>query len=211
MNKNPSEQMTTMETPVTQLPRKMSRRATLIVGSGVAGLALLGGAAYLAGRLLNPPASASSAGDGRRVNLNPVPSPDLPQTEPTLIGLYVRRQDNSLFIGSGLTKGPNGLGYNGPVVEVVTNHDTALYQDITQIDYRVAEQGTPTPQKLAHLNSLDELLAAMEQDNGRVVTYGATYFLIWGARTGDRIVASTVLYHPAPTILNMPPPPPDDR
>ena len=104
------------QTEQTIEPRDRSRRAVLI-GGGIVGVAVLGGAAFVASQLLNrtrAPAGiggeqvimqTGGEGAGQRTFEFKPPrirrAPELPANEPDLVGWSLRRQDNSTCIGTG--------------------------------------------------------------------------------------------------------------
>ena len=127
----------------TRQPRSVSRRGVVIAG-GVAAVALLGGAAYVASQMFNqskPQAvgggqmilqggAPGAGGQIREFKMPKIkPAPELPASEPDLAGLYLRRQDNSVFIGTGeievmvqrdeTGKTASKANHSGPDVEVV--------------------------------------------------------------------------------------------
>jgi hypothetical protein len=102
----------------------------------------------------------------------------------------VRREDSSIFIGTGQVSTQARTGedgslnmettYDGPVVEVVVTHDTMIYKDAT-----APPSGPPSgDQKIQQVvapGSLDDL--------GENV-----HMQVWGERRGDRVVARVVFY-----------------
>ncbi len=139
------------------------------------------------------------------------PAPELPTTTPDVTGIFVRRQDTSLFIGTetagrGAGNGfrPNGTPgaqgtrrapsvtptpYNGPTQEVVTNSSTKFYKDVTQYNFQPGQNNssntTGMQQKVEAAQSLDDLLGA-DATNGTLT--------VWGTKNGARLVASVVVY-----------------
>jgi signal transduction histidine kinase len=116
---------------------------------------------------------------------------EMPDTPADVAGLFVRREDNSLFVGtgnlSGVKVGGNQGGasrwdyhHDGPVVEVVTTHDTLIYRDDTLQQLGGVVPSGPIKQVLKP-GSLDEL--------GVNSTVQA-----WGERRGDRLVAEVVVF-----------------
>ena len=191
----------------------MKRNTWFIVG-GIALIALLAGGAYMGGRLLSQKPQAAGPGSGvnipqggsggitMRTRPRLKPAPELPQTPADASGVFVRHQDRSIFIGTGASQGavagvgPGGPGpgqsgssYSGPVVEVVVNQDTVVYRDST--DHQAAAfSGVTEVQQTVELGSVDEIgESSMVQ--------------VWGKRTGDRLVAQTLVYS-EPTIIIRP-------
>jgi hypothetical protein len=191
-------------------PAKHTRRGVLLAAGGVGLLAVLGGAAYVAGGLLNAPKPAAEGGGGIEIvggpgggqrKTLPLPkiknAPEIPATEPDAMGLYLRRQDNSIFIGTGqieitVQRDPSGKTqgkgkHTGPEVEVVINRDTSLYRDKTPITMEAAEQGKEIQQVVELIASLDDLVDKLSDTDS---------LMVWGARNGDRIIAKTVVHRP---------------
>jgi hypothetical protein len=186
-------------------PVAPERRAGVWLIAGVALVVLvLAGAAFVGARLLRAaPAPAREGGmqvvakmDGgaqRAINIKVVPAKELPQSEAILEGVFTKRQDNSIFLGTGdirvmVTKEDDGSGsrkadFSGPVIEVVVGRDTQVWQDHTEMlpaelpatGDEVTIQQTVTP------GSLDDLT-----ENSTVS--------VWGERRGDRVVATVVVY-----------------
>ncbi|UCC63234.1 MAG: HAMP domain-containing histidine kinase, partial [Anaerolineae bacterium] len=103
-------------------------------------------------------------------------------------GLFVRREDNGLFLGTGATSAVkvNGeweLRYDGPVVEVVTTHDTLIYRDETLGQLGGVAPSGPIQQVLKP-GSLDEL-----DENSTVK--------VWGETSGDSVVAEVIVFSAA--------------
>lgn len=199
---------------------KSSRRAVLIAGGGVALVALLGGAAYVASRLTAPSGPQGDAGmivsQGgsmgqpvqRTFNLPKMPkikpAPEIPVSPPDVRGIFRRRDDNSLFIGTGNVtiayqseqagSGEMSAKTDGPEVEVVVTRKTQLFKDTTPISMEAMESGKELQQRVEPVASLDALVESLGKADG---------LSIWGARNGDRFIAETILYHP-PVMLSSP-------
>jgi hypothetical protein len=119
---------------------------------------------------------------------------ELPNIPPDASGLFVRREDKSLFVGTGnmsgvVVGGDQGsasrwdIRYDGPVVEVVVTRDTLIYHDVT------SQQFTDSPpsgsiQQVLDPGTLDEI--------GKDSIVGA-----WGERRGDRVVAEVLVFSAA--------------
>jgi hypothetical protein len=209
----PGQEQTGQETPEAEvdeeelvLEPKRSKKWWII---GALLVIFLGAAAFLGARLLRPPDQTSSGGDmrfsisggggqvaaQRSVRLNLKPAPEIPTEAPTISGLFVRREDQSIFIGTGRVQlairvGPGGSGsgegpsssYDGPVMEVVVNHETKIYQDITDImPPDQAEGDTLTLQQEVKPGSLDDL------GSNSMVT-------VWGEKRGDRYIARVITF-----------------
>lgn len=177
----------------------------------IAIVAVLAAAAYIGGQLLvtgTPPTLAvggdkmlmattgGKGGSQRTIQINkPKPAPELPQTPPDVAGIFVRRQDNSIFVGTGkirmtMSRGSDGNGgdvatdYDGPVVEVVVTGETTIYQDVTDIN-KLSD--ADSAQQVVKPGSLEDL-----HDPASVT--------VWGERRGDRVVAKTLVFHVAQPI-----------
>ena len=127
------------------------------------------------------------------------PSPDLPETSSEVGGVFLRREDNSVFVGTGSTElnvdihidetgaiEPSvSLTSNGPEIEVVVSHDTVLYEDVTDIpgfDGVAGKGGDHTIQQtVKRVDSLEELKGNAELQ-------------VWGSKRGDRVVADVMVY-----------------
>jgi hypothetical protein len=170
-------------------------------------IVFLAAAAFLGARLLKPPGDASGQGSGgmfftskggpggqKSVRVDMTPASELPQTPTATRGLFVRRQDQSIFVGTGnvrmMAKPSSGsdqpnvsANYDGPVVEVVINHETKVYQDITDMTPpdSTANGGTFTIQQVVKPGSLDDL--------------GTNSMIsVWGDKQGDRYIANVVVF-----------------
>jgi hypothetical protein len=183
------------------------KKSMLIVSGVLLLVLLLLGAAFVAGRLLS--GRVGAGGDAEMVTfdtaegragfarqLEMINAPEMPVAPPDVAGVFVRREDNSLFVGTGnLTFVINGDGenttqakasYDGPVVEVVVTHDTQIYRDDT-----FGELSSETPsgavQQVLNAGSVEEIA-----ENGSVAA--------WGERRGERLFASVLVYYP-PVIV----------
>ena len=123
------------------------------------------------------------------------PSPDLPDRPTDVSGVFVRRQDNSILVGTGAMElnvefnqvaggsvEPNvSLSTNGPVIEAVVTHDTIIYREETEMP-SPSKSGEVTVQQVVRpVDSLDEL--------GK-----NTELQVRGRRSGDRVVADVLVY-----------------
>jgi len=174
----------------------------LIIG-GIVLVALLAGAAFVGGRLMNPQAQ-QPAGDGpvmitskdgggaqTTVKLDMEPAKELPTTPADVQGIFQRRADSSIFIGTGQVsvmaqKSQGGAismtsSYDGPMVEVVVTHDTAIYRDVTMKQFNGPPSAGQKMQQVLEPGSVDEI-----GENSMVV--------VWGDKRGDRIVAKVLVY-----------------
>ncbi|MCB9079997.1 MAG: hypothetical protein H6631_20525 [Anaerolineaceae bacterium] len=182
---------------------------TLIIIGGFIALALLAGGAFMAARLLSAGDSAASGGPGNinivaedggggafAMSLDIKAAPELPPTPPETGGVFVRREDNSIFVGTGEIEvmaeaendGPPALNVNfsGPVLEVVVTRETTIYRDETEFPTpSQASSGEQTVQQVvAEVDSLNEL--GPNTKNAELQ--------VWGNRSGDRVVAQVVVY-----------------
>jgi hypothetical protein len=216
MNDNPEQHLASLdESPA---PARKSRRLLWVI-LGVVLVLVLGAAAFLGGRYLQKGPTAlggdnggmflSSNGPGgqvsRSISKNDIiPAPELPKAAADATGIFVRRQNNSFFIGTGKVTlqirkqadNPNstpqtGSSYDGPVVEVVVTNNTKIYRDDTFINIKDLPSGSKIQQKVVS-GSLDEI--------------GQNSFInAWGKKTGDRLVADVLLYN-NPILLTAPGP-----
>lgn len=176
------------------------KRSIWLAGGVVALVLLLGGAAFVAGRLLAAPvltsdnqdALVSGSGDqksGSAVQVDVKPAAEMPESPADVSGLFVRREDNNLFVGTGqlsavLVDGKWKQYHDGPVMEIVTTHHTQIYRDnILQKLGGVAPSGSV--QQVLEPGSVEEM-----GEN--------TFVMAWGQRRGDRLVAEVVVFSPNP-------------
>jgi hypothetical protein len=174
------------------------KRALLIALAVVALVLLAATAAYVGGRLFgasdlahdNSQVILSESGDGVTTSgfrIVTEPAAELPHSAPDVAGIYLKRKDNSLYLGTGnlsATKVGATWEYHheGPVVEVVTTHETQIYRDST-----LQQLGDTRPsgkvQQVLRPSSVEDI----EADS----TISA-----WGQRRGDRLVATVIVFHP---------------
>jgi hypothetical protein len=166
---------------------------------------VLAGAAFMGGRYLQKgPQLTTGGGNGLMISNGPggqtkffskndiLPAEELPKTAADAAGIFVRRQDNSLFIGTGrvqlqVRKDANNpdstpesaASYDGPVVEVVATANTQIYRDATELP-DISSTDTQIQQKVVP-GDLDEV--------GQNSMINA-----WGKKVGDRLVADVILY-----------------
>lgn len=179
---------------------------------GVLLVFVLAGAAYMGGRYLQKSPQASGGGNGITISNGPggqtrhfskndiLPAEELPKTSPDARGIYVRRQDNSIFVGTGkvqlnLAVKPGGApqtasSYDGPLVEVVTTAKTQIYRDETLQNLKDLPASETKLQQKVVPGSLDEV--------GQ-----SSMIQAWGKKVGDRLVADVFVYS-NPAILNAP-------
>ena len=180
------------------------KRSVLLIAGGVALVLLLVSAAFVGGRLLSGqglplpgPLSGGqmiTVGQGGKTmsaRLDIEPAKELPASPAATKGIFQRRADSSLFVGTGQVsvmaqKSQGGAismtsHYDGPLVEVVLTHDTTIYRDVTMKQF---DGPPPDGQKLQQVlepGSVDEI-----GENSMVT--------VWGDRRGDRITASVLAY-----------------
>jgi hypothetical protein len=191
-----------IEEPAPLLETASKKRTGWII-AGIVLVVFLAAAAFLAGRLLNRPTTVGGPGNiGLSVNgegpagamsvrLEMTPAPELPTTQPETSGLFVSREDNSIFIGTGNVmmsvmsdqsgNSSTDASYDGPVVEIVIVHDTLIYKDTTEMPAPSAGSEVQVLTQVVETGSLDDLI-----ENSMIT--------IWGQKQGDRIVADVIVY-----------------
>ena len=151
-------------------------------------LALLIGAAFVGGKLVGRPEPGGNFPSGPLL-IEPKRAAELPAQEPDSAGIVVRREDNALFIGTNIVKfdtvrdasgkiTDTRIAYDGPVLEVVTTHDTIIYHDVTEIDR----------QKV--VNQIQQVVKPGQLDDIRA----NAALQVWGERHGDRLIARVMVY-----------------
>jgi hypothetical protein len=180
----------------------------LITGGILALVLLLTSAAFVGARMLRDSDKAESedGGSGKvmelmtddgsgptSLRLEIKPAPELPDEPTEVNGVLLRRQDNSVFVGTGevrlgITMDEAGqqsvsLDHSGPEIEVVVNHDTIIYRDETDMPtLSSGKSGEQTiQQEVKAVDSLDEV-----GDNAEIE--------VWGERRGDRVIAQVLVY-----------------
>lgn len=157
---------------------------------------LVGAAAFIAGRLLNqrvgPAGIGLPMGGGEQsIFISVNPAPELPTIQPEVTGLFVERQDNTIIISSISMPAGGGGGAlvmgaspdeasDAPKVEVVITTDTQIYRDATEIGAPSAEQNV-TIQQVVEAGTLNDMAPQ-------------TTVMVWGRKSGDRIIAEVVAY-----------------
>jgi hypothetical protein len=138
---------------------------------------VVGIAAFIGGQFFNQ--TFSSRGD--RIF---IAAQELPAWKPDAFGLFVRREDNSIFVGTGGINIDSGTddepvySFEGPVVEVVTTGKTRVYKDVTT--FPVFFSSGAIHQQVAE-GAIDEI------DETQRLT-------VWGREVSDRIIADVLLY-----------------
>lgn len=163
----------------------MTRRRS--IGLGLAAVVLIG-AAFVGGQLLNRPTNPTSLFGGPNL-IGRERAKELPVEPAALIGIFDQRADNSLLVGTHVTKFERrrecdtcpvqrNIAYDGPIVEVVVTRDTILYRNVTNFDGPVVG------------DKIQEVVAP-----GKLDDIGAQALVeVWGERQGDRLVARVILY-----------------
>lgn len=179
------------------------KKATFVIG-GMILIVLLAGAAFIGARLLNgqglplvpsggPLFSLGKGGDNSvRINADDIqPAKELPQIPADIRGLFDRRQDNSIYIGTGKVtigvsrdqsgKVETSSNHDGPEVEVVVTSQTKVYRDITMKQFNGPPPQGQKIQQVLEDGSLEEV--------GQ-----ASLVTVWGKKTGDRFIADILVY-----------------
>ena len=163
-----------------------------IVGSVAVLVLLLAGAAFVGAQMLSAQ-SQRSEGSNSKFGISDsrgtkgfelVPAAELPTASPDIGGLFLRREDNSIIVGTGEVRvtvrdGQVAGTHNGPEAEVVITHDTLIYCDKTEIRTDAIVDGKL--QQVVASGSLEE-----------IEKYSFTS--AWGERRGDRLFATVFLY-----------------
>lgn len=180
----------------------------------LAGVLILGTAAFVGGKLLNNKASGvggilNFGDDSTSISAQEmVPSPLIPKTDPLVYGTFSERKDNIVLVQTISLDAANGggvmvaavasedvesgeivtdfVGEDGPKIEVVVTKDSVIYNDVTEFHYTSDE---PTQQELEP-GSLDELSKA-------------SIISVWGRKVGDRIIADVIVIY-NPSYVNVP-------
>ncbi len=168
------------------------KRSWIIIGGIVVLVLLLAGAAFVGGQLMRQQeqqAQANKSGQGIPVKLV-TPAAGMPTAAPDARGEVTSRADNSIFIcdpQNELSINPNGSVNEGgscsPTVEVVVGHDTVLLHDVSALR-------NPAPSKKGQDIVIQQAIepgSANDIDTGTVVR-------AWGTRSGNRLIARTLLY-----------------
>ncbi len=173
----------------------------LLIGGIVVLVMLLVGTAFVGGQLLNGQGLlglAAAGGPGGKVLIQTSPAKELPQTPADVRGVFDHRKDNSIFIGTGdarihAQRDQNGnvvqasTSYIGPLVEVVVSPQTKVYRDATPQQFNGPPPAGQNIQQVVAPGLLDEI--------GQ-----PSIIMVWGQKTGDRIVADVLVYTP-PLVL----------
>ncbi len=120
-----------------------------------------------------------------------LPAAELPERPSEAGGVLKRQEDNSYFVGTGsisvnvnVVNGETStaVDHSGPEIEVVTNHDTQFYRDVTKVSLTAAESKEQT---------VHQEVVPVEQPE---TMPDGTNFQAWGEKRGDRVVADMIVY-----------------
>jgi len=192
-------------------------KTPLLIALGVVAVIIIGGAAFLAGRFLNRSSATEpqqymvvngtdglggllgggpGSGQMMSVELKVKRAPELPELHPEISGTFSRREDNRLFIhphNMGTTLDGANPGTNtGPEVEIVITQDTKIYHETTQLDPSKPPSASVEIQQTVALGTVEDIVQE-------------TAVIVWGRRTGDRIIAEVLLFS-QPMIFKAPGP-----
>lgn len=126
---------------------------------------------------------------GQGVTIDTIPAAQMPATDPDIAGLFVNREDNRVFVGTGMMSGVRTADgqwktqHDGPVMEVIVTRDTKIYRDGTL----VALNGE------APAGQVTQILEAISLDEVGGVN---TSIAAWGERRGDRLFATILIFTP---------------
>ncbi len=206
---NPEAVAQSSEQPIPQTAPKPKRTALIIAGVIVL-VALLGGAAFVGGQLLNQQAPAGdpnsrvlAGGPGGKqgISVRLERAKELPEAAPDVTGLFSERKDNSIFVTVGdkfmVRVGKDGsvdvqTDGNGQKLEVVVTSETTIYKDVTQLVDIKTQPSDGKVQQQVEPGSIDEI--------------GANSFVsAWGERRGDRLIAKVLVYS-QPLMIKAPAP-----
>lgn len=126
---------------------------------------------------------------GQGVTIDTISAAQMPATDPDVAGLFVNREDNRVFVGTGMMSGVRTADgqwktrHDGPVMEVIVTRDTKIYRDGTL----VALNGE------APAGQVTQILEAISLDEVGGVN---TSIAAWGERRGDRLLATVLIFTP---------------
>ncbi len=169
------------------------KRIGIIVSGIVVLVLLLAGAAFVGGQLFRQQQQAQANNNTQNLPRKLVtPAAGVPSAQLDARGDVTRRDGNSIFMcdpNNTMFINPDGTvnqsGGCGPEVEVVIGHDTIFLHDVTAQQY--GNRVNPTPGQDIVLTQ------AVEPGSAEDIGVG-TAVRAWGQRTGNRIVARTILY-----------------
>lgn len=167
----------------------MVQRKWIMMGIG---MVILTAAVFTAGQLL---AHTGPSGDfpGAPKFIGRERATELPATAADVIGIIDRVADNGVYVGTHVTKFErrrecdtcpvqHNIAYDGPVIEVLTTHNTIVYRDVTNMGGPVIDGKIQEQVALGDFNEIGP--------NALVEA--------WGERQGDRLVARVMVYHYLP-------------
>lgn len=182
---------------------------------------VVGAAAFVAGRLLNQGVGPmgflglplGKGGGPMSVSIEMKPATELPRTQPSVVGQFSERKDNTVIVSSiNMKAGGGGVvvsvqkenggddnesenstvgspaDNSGPKVEVVVTKDTIIYKDTTESPD--PSGGNQTVQQTVGEGTLDDLTSN-------------SFISVWGRKSGDRIIAEVLLYS-QPVVFKRP-------
>ena len=188
-----------MEFQETPTPTRLKSVVPYLITGGI--VIVLAAAAFMAVRYFVQPKNAARGpeaanvisiqgpdGQSQTFSLNIAPAVELPPSQPTEIGMFVERKDNSIFIGTGeidlrVEAAPGeepqvDSNFTGPKVEVVISSETVIYKDTTELD---PEDPGAEVQQTVELSTIDDIT---EQSS----------IMVWGRKAGDRIIADVIMF-----------------
>ena len=164
---------------------------------GVSMLLLLLARAFVGGQWLNaqanlvpglPVIGANGKVQGG-IEIEVIPSKELPATTADTNGMFTRRTDNLVFICN-TRKGLEVSGNkavsahevcDGPEIEVVVGHETLLYHDLTNKALHGSVPASRTAPQVIEAATIADLDVNQ-------------HLWVWGERRGDRLAARVVLF-----------------
>jgi hypothetical protein len=169
-------------------------KRAIVFGLGLSLMALL--AAFVGGQWLNaqasiPPLLPVIGANGKvqgGIDIEVIPSKELPAAPADATGKFTRRTDNSVFICNtrkGLEVGGDKAVTahevcDGPEIEVVVGHETLLYHDLTSKTLHSSIPASRTAQQALEAATIADLDVNQ-------------HMWVWGERRGDRITARVIL------------------
>ncbi len=159
---------------------------------------LVAAAAFVGGRFINGQGGSLgflpfSGGGMTAMSINMLPAPELPTTNPEVVGNFAERKDNAIYVqtfsidasGAGgvvsiAVDSSGSMDNSGPKVEVVVTNETKIYRDATEFGADPSGENT-TIQQVVESGSLDDLTSQ-------------TSLTVWGRKNGDRIIAEVLVY-----------------
>ena len=175
-----------METQEQEISARRKPALPYLIGGGL--VVLLAVATFVAGKYLNGGVGVLTDNEGHMSNLKL--AEELPQTEPETMGIFVERNDNSIFVRPASQirviapdSGEGGdpvmeVDYTGDKVEVVISNDTIIYRDATEFDI---ENPPEVVQQTVELSTIDDITPQ-------------SAITVWGRKAGDRIIADVIMF-----------------